>query len=80
MLHRLSEWMTSTTQNYDTFSFGKGIVHNLPINKIVVQSLLIFGNIELSAFYFDIIKDRLYTSEKNSAYRRSTQYVLTQVC
>lgn len=47
--------------------------------QIAIQLLLVFANVELSAFYFDVIKDRLYTSNKDSIYRRSARYVLEKV-
>ncbi|HET9869978.1 MAG TPA: isoleucine--tRNA ligase, partial [bacterium] len=38
-----------------------------------------FFAVELSSKYFDILKDRLYTSEKNSKNRRSAQTVLYKI-
>ncbi|CAL4042271.1 Isoleucine--tRNA ligase [Buchnera aphidicola (Phyllaphis fagi)] len=39
----------------------------------VVQKIVKFCSIELGSFYLDIIKDRQYTSKKNSLLRRSCQ-------
>jgi isoleucyl-tRNA synthetase len=47
---------------YDEFSFHK-----------VYQRLLNFSIVDLSAFYFDVLKDRLYTYAPFSAGRRSAQ-------
>ena len=45
----------------------------------VYQALYSFSTIELSALYFDIIKDRLYTSGTRSVARRSGQTVLYEI-
>jgi isoleucyl-tRNA synthetase len=42
----------------------------------VVQTMNELCTIELSSFYFDILKDRLYCSRKNSPMRRSAQTAL----
>ncbi|MEI4269951.1 MAG: isoleucine--tRNA ligase [Candidatus Dasytiphilus stammeri] len=39
----------------------------------VVQNLMQFCSLELGSFYLDIVKDRQYTSKKNSLLRRSGQ-------
>lgn len=39
----------------------------------IVSRLQIFCSEDLGAFYLDVLKDRLYTAEKNSAARRSAQ-------
>jgi isoleucyl-tRNA synthetase len=39
-----------------------------------------FCVVDLSAFYFDIIKDRLYTFAPNSAGRRSAQTAIWRIC
>ena len=54
---------------YDEFAFHK-IYHR--INHFCV--------VELSAFYFDVIKDRLYTFAPNSAGRRSAQTAIWRIC
>ncbi len=45
----------------------------------VYQTLYSYATIELSALYFDILKDRLYTSAPKSVSRRSAQTVLYEV-
>jgi isoleucyl-tRNA synthetase len=45
----------------------------------VYQVLYSYSTIELSALYFDIIKDRLYTSGSRSIARRSGQTVLYEI-
>jgi isoleucyl-tRNA synthetase len=45
----------------------------------VYQTLYSFSTIELSALYFDIIKDRLYTSAPVSVGRRSAQTALFEI-
>ena len=54
---------------YDEFAFHK-IYHR--VNHFCV--------VELSAFYFDVIKDRLYTYAPNSAGRRSAQTAVWRIC
>jgi isoleucyl-tRNA synthetase len=63
----LSEFTVLTKEiieNYTRYSFNKAthMFHN-------------FCTTELSHYYFDIMKDRLYTHSKNSTERRSTQTV-----
>lgn len=53
---------------YDEFSFYK-----------VCQKIFNFCNLDLSSFYLDILKDRLYTFSQNSVSRRSAQFVLYHI-
>ena len=64
-LHKLQELITKTLKAYDTFEF-----------HIIYHTLYNYCTVDLSAFYFDIIKDRLYTSPPKSAGRRSAQTVM----
>ena len=45
----------------------------------VYQSLYSYATIELSSLYFDILKDRLYTSAPKSVARRSAQTALFEI-
>ncbi len=45
----------------------------------VTKAIYTFCNEDLSSFYLDILKDRLYTSHSNSLERRSAQTVLFHV-
>jgi isoleucyl-tRNA synthetase len=54
---------------YDDFAFHR-IYHR--VNHFCV--------VELSAFYFDVIKDRLYTYAPNSVGRRSAQTAIWRIC
>src|SRR6185436_6211916 len=56
------------TQHYENYQFFRAY-----------QELYQFCNVEMSAVYFDVLKDRLYTSGKNSRERRSGQTVLHQI-
>ncbi|MCM8819560.1 MAG: class I tRNA ligase family protein, partial [Candidatus Omnitrophica bacterium] len=61
-----------------TIRFYKEIIYayeNFQFYK-VCQGIFNFCNLELSSFYLDILKDRLYTFSPNSAERRSAQFVL----
>ena len=50
---------------YETFEFHK-----------VYQSVYAFATVDLSSIYFDVLKDRLYTSSAKSAARRGAQTAL----
>ncbi|KAF2070759.1 hypothetical protein CYY_007922 [Polysphondylium violaceum] len=66
-LHKLHLLQDSINKSYDAFSFQK-----------VYNELINFSN-EMSAFYFDIIKQRLYVENPNSLQRRSSQTVLFEI-
>ena len=65
MLGQLNFLIQNSSQAYDDFVFHK-----------VYQQLNHFFTVQLSAFYLDIIKDRLYTFAKESSDRRKAQTVL----
>jgi isoleucyl-tRNA synthetase len=67
-LGRLFEVMGSVKAYYDQYEFAK-----------VYKSIYIFCNEDLSSFYLDILKDRLYTSAFHSSARRSAQTALYQI-
>ncbi len=64
-LHKLYELTEKSLAAYDTYEF-----------HIVYHSIYNYCTIDLSAFYLDILKDRLYTSFAGSVERRSAQTVL----
>jgi isoleucyl-tRNA synthetase len=64
-LHKLSELIEKSVRAYDTFEF-----------HIVYHGLYNYCTTDLSAFYLDILKDRLYTSAPGSNGRRSAQTVM----
>jgi isoleucyl-tRNA synthetase len=68
ILHRLQETIKSSTENFDNFEFFK-----------FYQDIHNFCAKDLSAFYFDILKDRLYTFHKNSLERKAAQTVLHKI-
>ncbi|HLH07222.1 MAG TPA: isoleucine--tRNA ligase [Terriglobales bacterium] len=53
---------------YEEFQFHK-----------VYQQLIAFSVVDLSAVYFDVLKDRLYTSAPNSPGRRSAQTAIWRI-
>ena len=65
MLGKLTEVVNEVEQAYDSYQFFR-----------VVQSLIVFCNIEVSAFYLDLAKDRLYISNKQDFRRKSCQTVI----
>ncbi len=67
-LHRLALLTVDVRVAYDTFEFHR--IHHSVHN---------FCNNDLSAFYLDIIKDRLYTSGTRSAKRRAAQTAIYHV-
>ncbi len=68
VLHRLNEVVGEVTRDFDRFEFFK-----------YYQLLQNFCGVDLSAFYFDIVKDRLYTSHPKDEARRAVQTVLCEV-
>ncbi len=64
-LHRLCELIRKAHRAYDSYEFH--VIHHALHN---------FCAVDLSAFYLDILKDRLYTSPPRSAVRRSAQTVM----
>ncbi|CAB5192199.1 unnamed protein product [Rhizophagus irregularis] len=63
---------------HETYNFGKNIkifYDEYAFNK-VVQALNNLSNVLLSAFYFDIVKDRLYADHITSQSRRNVLTVL----
>lgn len=67
-MHKLEELKAKTTEFYDKYEFYS-----------LFQEITYFCSMEMSAFYLDIVKDRLYCEGKDSIERRSTQTVLTEV-
>ena len=64
----LKELVKNVTKYYDEFDFHK-----------VYHAIFDFITVDMSAFYLDILKDRLYTSGKTSIERRSAQTVLYEM-
>jgi len=67
-LNRLQELNEKVTTAYDNFNF-----------HVVYHNLHNFCVLDLSSFYLDIIKDRLYTSPKKSVARRSAQTAINEI-
>ena len=67
-MHRLNEVVHRCTSAYDIYEFPR-----------VAQILLSFCAQDLSAFYLDVLKDRLYSWGADSPQRRSAQTVLYEV-
>jgi isoleucyl-tRNA synthetase len=68
VLVRAAEMSKHVRRWYEEFQFHK-----------VYQALLNFCTVDLSAVYFNILKDRLYTSAPNSKARRSGQTALWKI-
>jgi isoleucyl-tRNA synthetase len=64
-LHRLYGIIQKTRKAYDIYEF-----------HVIYHALYNFCTLDLSAFYLDILKDRLYTSPPTSVARRSAQTVM----
>jgi isoleucyl-tRNA synthetase len=67
-LHRLQKLTQRVAKAYDDFEF-----------HIVFHSIHNFCAVDMSAFYLDILKDRLYTAKASSAERRSGQTVMYKI-
>ena len=61
-LHRLQELIEKTLKAYENFDF-----------HVIYHMLYNYCTLDLSAFYLDVLKDRLYTFPPESVQRRSAQ-------
>ncbi len=68
MLHKLNKLIIDVNKDFDNFEFHK-----------FYQLMQNFCVVELSSFYFDIVKDRLYTLSPKSKSRLSVQTVLYEM-
>lgn len=62
VLYKLNSVIRESLSGYETFEFSK-----------VYRSIYTFCVVELSNYYLDVIKDRLYVQAKDSRVRRSAQ-------
>jgi isoleucyl-tRNA synthetase len=67
-LHQLEILTEKVLKSYDDFEF-----------HILYHAVNGFCTVEMSAFYLDILKDRVYTSRKDSLERRSAQSVMYHI-
>lgn len=67
-LHKLEMLKKSVGESYEKYEFYN-----------VFQEIHYFAGIDMSAFYLDIIKDRLYTEKEDSIARRSAQTVMIEI-
>lgn len=67
-MHKLETLKEKITKYYDNYEF-----------YALFQEILYFCSVEMSSFYLDIIKDRLYCEYKDSLERRSAQSVLVEI-
>ena len=68
MLHKLQDLTKELTVDFEKYEFFK-----------YYQMLQNFCSVDLSSFYFDILKDRMYTHGKNSPSRKAAQTVLFEL-
>jgi isoleucyl-tRNA synthetase len=66
-LHQLQDLVLRARKGYETYEFHQ-----------VFHGLYNFCAVDLSSFYFDILKDRLYTFAQDSRERRAAQTVLAE--
>ncbi len=67
-LHKLNQLIKQVSEAFENYEFYKYFQH-----------LQNFAAVDLSAFYLDIVKDRLYTAGKKSLSRRACQTVLFEI-
>jgi len=67
-LHKLNHLIINVTEAFENYEFYK-----------YFQQLQNFAAVDLSSFYLDIVKDRLYTAGKKSLSRRACQTVLYEI-
>jgi isoleucyl-tRNA synthetase len=67
-LHELQRLVRDVTVAYEAYRFHRvySLIHN-------------FCVVEMSSFYFDIVRDRLYCSAAEAPERRGAQFVMTEV-
>jgi len=68
ILHRAQQFLGRALAAYDEYTF-----------HVVVQALVNFCAVDLSALYLDIVKDRLYTAGALSQSRRAAQTTLLRL-
>ena len=67
-LHKLNQLIENVTEAFEHYELYK-----------YFQQLQNFAAVDLSSFYLDIVKDRLYTAGKKSLSRRACQTVLYEI-
>ncbi len=67
-LHKLNQLVENVTEAFEHYEFYK-----------YFQQLQNFAAVDLSSFYLDIVKDRLYTAGKKSISRRACQTVMYEI-
>ena len=67
-LGKLQGLVRACTQAFDEYQFLRA-----------TQALLLFCSVDLSAFYLDVLKDRLYTDLPNGPKRRSSQTAMHEI-
>ena len=67
-LHKLNKLVATVTEAFENYEFYKYFQH-----------LQNFAAVDLSSFYLDIVKDRLYTAGKKSVSRRACQTVMYEI-
>lgn len=67
-MSRLQGLIKKVSEAYERFEF-----------HLVYHSIYNFSIVDMSSFYLDILKDRLYTFKKDSLERRAAQWVLYQI-
>lgn len=67
-LNLLAELNAKVSESFDEYKF-----------YVATQSIYQFCAVEMSMFYLDVIKDRLYTSGKDSHARRSAQTAMADI-
>ena len=68
-LLKLAQLVKRVTQAYDEYEF-----------HVVYHAVHNFCAVDMSAFYLDVVKDRLYTTKPDSLERRSAQTVIYEIC
>jgi isoleucyl-tRNA synthetase len=67
-MSRLQTFTSTVTIAYESFDFHE-----------VFHSIYNFCIVDMSSFYLDVLKDRLYTFKSDSVERRAAQWVLSQI-
>jgi isoleucyl-tRNA synthetase len=65
---RAEAWLTAVREGYEAYNFTS-----------IIQETVRFTNLDMSAFYLDICKDRLYASAPNAPERRAAQTTIYNI-
>lgn len=73
-LNTIDKLMITKLKQFDEYCENSIVAYDFPL---LFQTIIKFCTTDLSSFYFEILKDRLYTEPTDSPIRQSGQFVLS---